>query len=559
MGFIIQQISSLEKVRLTDHPDFEELSRTTLLRGERFSYQLAIFPDKMGAFRVSVDSVCRDWVKLYAVRNAVMDQPAFPDTVDPDYITREPGLMPDILMPLDAQNGAVQANADRACAVWVQIDVPQEADAGEYAVSVRIRRVTEEEMTGSGKDVPAEEAVRTMQLRVLPMALPPQKLRFTQWFYADCIANAHRVEIYSEQHWALIDRYMACAADIGINMLLLPVFTPPLDTMYGVQRPCVQLVEIEKCGGTYRFGFSKLHRWIGLCKKNGIEAYEVSHLFSQWGMHFAPNIRGTENGEEKLLFGWHTPADSEDYLQFLSQLLPALVAELEAEGIREQTYFHISDEPRPAHLETYRRFAEFVRPLIGGCRRLDALSNYEFYENGLLEIPVTASNHIGPFLEHHLENQWVYYCVSQREQVSNRFLAMPSYRNRIMGLQMYRAHVKGFLQWGFNYYYSRCSGYPIDPYQTTSSDLAFPSGDPFTVYPGKDGPLLSLRALVFQEGLQDLRICCLLEQYIGREAVEKLIDAEAGMELRFDAYPKNSQYLLRLREKMTELLAGFCR
>lgn len=185
---------------------------------------------------------------------------------------------------------------------------------------------------------------------------------------------------------------------------------------------------------------------------------------------------------------------------------------------------------------------------------MDALSNFDFYEKGLLEIPVTANNHIAPFLEHKLDNQWVYYCMSQREKVSNRFLAMPSYRNRIMGLQMYRTNVKGFLHWGFNYYYSRCSGYPIDPYQTTSSDLTFPSGDPFSVYPGDDGPILSLRALVFYEGLQDIQVCRLLESYIGREAVEKLIDTEAGGELTYETYPQTADYIMNLRQKMTECI-----
>lgn len=187
-------------------------------------------------------------------------------------------------------------------------------------------------------------------------------------------------------------------------------------------------------------------------------------------------------------------------------------------------------------------------------KRMDALSHFEFYERGLVDVPVTANNRIGPFLEKKLPEQWVYYCMSQRAKVSNRFLAMPAYRNRIMGLQMYKTRVKGYLHWALNYYYSRCSTYPINPYVTTSSDLTFPSGDPFSVYPGKDGPVLSMRALVLYDGLQDMRVCSLLESYIGREAVEKLIDTEAGVELTYEEYPRNADYILDLRSKMTELI-----
>ena len=109
------------------------------------------------------------------------------------------------------------------------------------------------------------------------------------------------------------------------------------------------------------------------------------------------------------------------------------------------------------------------------------------------------------------------------------------------------------LQAGF----SRCSGYPIDPYQTSSADLTFPSGDPFSVYPGKNGPILSLRSLVFYEGLQDMQVCKLLESFIGKDAVKELINREAGMDLQFDEYPRNADYILNLRQKMTEMIRSY--
>ena len=134
-------------------------------------------------------------------------------------------------------------------------------------------------------------------------------------------------------------------------------------------------------------------------------------------------------------------------------------------------------------------------------------------------------------------------------------MAMPSYRVRIMGVLMYKYGIKGFLQWGFNFYNACRSVYPIDPYVTTSSDCAFPSGDPFLVYPGKDDVYPSIRNRVFYEGLQDMDICFALEEKIGKEAVVQLIDQVAGMDLRFDNYPRNSAFLLDLRQKLIEAMA----
>ncbi|MBO5369342.1 MAG: DUF4091 domain-containing protein, partial [Clostridia bacterium] len=104
------------------------------------------------------------------------------------------------------------------------------------------------------------------------------------------------------------------------------------------------------------------------------------------------------------------------------------------------------------------------------------------------------------------------------------------------------------------YYNSRISLYPINPYSTTSADGSFPSGDPFILYPSKDGAYNSIRGKVIYEAIEDMKICSTLEKYIGRDAVVELIDSMAGEELKFDKYPSGAEYLQTLRNKMTEMI-----
>ena len=134
---------------------------------------------------------------------------------------------------------------------------------------------------------------------------------------------------------------------------------------------------------------------------------------------------------------------------------------------------------------------------------------------------------------------------------------MPSYRNRIIGLQIYKFNLVGFLNWGFNFYNGQVSRYLINPYMTSSSDKAFPSGDAFRVYPMEKGPVPSLRAKIFNEALQDVDVCKLLEKYIGRDAVIKMIDKEAGMDLTFFEYPRNAEFIPNLMNKMKEMIAQY--
>lgn len=131
---------------------------------------------------------------------------------------------------------------------------------------------------------------------------------------------------------------------------------------------------------------------------------------------------------------------------------------------------------------------------------------------------------------------------------------MPSYRNRVLGLQLYKYRIRGFLQWGYNFWNSWHSRYPIDPYRVTDGAGAFPGGDAFSVYPGPGGePVCSLRLKVFLHGLQDLRALGLLESLVGRAQTEALIPEYDA--LRFDAYPRDAGYYLDLREKINRKVA----
>lgn len=67
-----------------------------------------------------------------------------------------------------------------------------------------------------------------------------------------------------------------------------------------------------------------MKKFLELCLDCGIEYFEHSHLFTQWGAEHAPKIIVRENGEDKKLFGWHTDAASDEYKDFLHAYLTAL-------------------------------------------------------------------------------------------------------------------------------------------------------------------------------------------------------------------------------------------
>jgi len=549
MAMKVKQVSSLEKIMTKNYDDAKTIYQKTVMGGESFSYQLAICPDDFVDIFFTVQSPLKEAVSLYEVRNTVMDLPIYSYAIDDDYITRSAGTMPDLLLPLEAEKP--MRLVYEAGALWVEVNVPENTPAGTYSVEIDVRAI----LVGNGEV--GYEGRETMQIEVLPCNIPTQKTIYTQWFHTDCIADYHNVPVYSEAHWELIDAYMALYAKLGGNMILTPIITPPLDTGLGIRRTNVQLVDFEKKGHVYSFDFSRLVRWISLVNKNGIRYFEMSPLFSQWGLAYTPNILVKENGEESYLFGWEMDSHNPEYKNFLSQFLPALIDFAKEQGIKERLYFHISDEPNEKHLDAYRFAHDLIVPLIDGCPTMDALSNYAFYEKGLVPVPVTSIADLAPFLENKVENQWGYYCCSHFDAVSNRFMAMPSYRNRIIGLQIYKFGLVGFLHWGYNFYNSMHSRKQINPYLTSSAEGTFPSGDAFSVYPVKNGVAPSLRALVFKEALTDVEVCRKLEEYIGKDAVVKMIDDAAGMDLTFKDYPRQKEFIPNLMNKMMEKIKTF--
>ena len=543
---LAKQISSLHKVRVCDDLNMNEITKETMLRGERFSYQISLKSDAYAIGNVRIESPLSEYIRIYQVEQSVMDAPVIDKVEEPGYITTEPGLMPDLLVPIENDNLFSVNVAGKT--LWIEVNLPNDMAAGEYEINFAYETFDFAEPDTTR----AVDATKTMTIEVLPLTKKEQSLIYTRWFYVDCIADYHNVPIYSDEHFALIEAYMREAVDVGINMMLVPIHTPPLDTAIGTERPCVQLVDIKKVGDGYIFGFEKLHRFIDICKRAGIRYYEMAHMFSQWGAKRAANIMVEENGVKSYMFGWHVASGDPAYTDFLRQYVSAISRELELLGIAENSYFHISDEPSIDRIDAYRTAVEAIRPFIRNCHTFDALSSKEFYEHGLVECPVTIVSHIHEFLPLNVPDQWVYYCCEPQKTYTNSFMAMPSSRTRILGVLIYKYGIKGFLHWGFNFYNSVVSYYKIDPYITTSSDRHHPSGDPFIVYPAKNGAYPSIRGKVTYEAIGDLDLCRTLEEYIGRDEVVKMIDKFADMDVRFDSYPLDSDFLPKLRAAMIE-------
>ncbi len=528
--------SSLRKIYKETPLDFS-YNGLTLLSGEKGNLQLALRSDK--STRVTVSCDC-PFVSLFRVREIFAGFAIDKEECGDILLERngDPGYYPDLL---DLFDGTLEISKDETSVLWLHADTAG-VKPGTYTVTVKICE-------------DAEETAVTAEISICSTVLPEQKLIHINWFHADCLASYYKVPVFSEEHWEIIESFVKNAVSHGVNCLLTPLFTPPLDTEIGGERPTVQLVGVKRGRNyTYEFDFSLLDRWVDMCLCCGVKYFELSHLFTQWGAKHAPKIMAQTGSGYKRIFGWETAATGRAYTSFLSQFGKALKEYTDKKGITDVCFIHCSDEPGLDDIKNYKKASDTVRKFFGAYEHIDALSDYDFYKEGLIATPVPEEGNIETF-RGNVPALWTYYCCGQfRNNLPNRFLSMPAVKTRILGVLLYKYNCTGFLQWGFNFYYSQHSKYEINPFEVTDAGGAFPAGDAFVVYPGNGGkPLSSLRQKVFYDGFQDISALIALENKYSREYALGFIEKELG-DITFTDYPLEADKLLAFREKLNTLL-----
>lgn len=555
MNLLTKIVSPLEKVFYDDKlSKFKAYKSSTALIGENASFEIAFMcPDPSEhAYHHYTCTVSAemfkdgkkynaDCVTVNVIEHAPSVYPAVLLKEHDEYLRTMPGLFPDILIPADSEY-VIRVLPEITNSLWVDVDTTN-LDAGRYKVAV------------SFLDEQKNEIAKTEHsLTVIGAKLPEQETAVTHWIHTDCIADYYGIKVFSKNYWKAVKKIIKTAVDNGSNMIYTPLFTPPLDTVVGGERATVQLVDVSKNGSTYTFNFEKLEKWVDICKECGVKFYEMSHLFTQWGAGHAPKIIA----DGKKIFGWETDSAGAEYENFLSQLLPALCKELERMGIGENTCFHISDEPNENHLESYRAASRIMHKYLKNYKVMDAMSDTEFYDEGLVDIPVPHVHKAEHFFERNARPRWIYYCGAAKNTMGREF-ALPSYRNRMTGIQLYTTDSDGFLHWGFNFYNSAKSLRRVDPYFITDADRQFVSGDSFMVYPAEDfGVYRSLRLAVFKNGVDDLRALKLCESLAGRAATLAAVEeCNGGKLLGLGDLPEDKDFLLKLRNKINKMISEY--
>ena len=518
---------STANVKIFKKEDCVEINSGTCLINESFAFQVFIESEEKLNTKIEIDSDLD--VKKYLVKKMKGDFYLKKET-DDYYVYAEDDMYPDLLTEIDMLE--VEQNAT----IFVEIPAT-EKKVGEHVIKIKIDKEQVE-----------------FKLNVLSERLIDTDLIITHWFHNDGICNIYKVEPFSEAYYERFENFLSAYVKMGNNMLLVPVFTPPLDTAVGGERLTTQLVRVEKLGDEYTFDFSNFDKYVRTAKKHGIKYFELSHLFTQWGGKFCPKIVVLENGKETMPFGWEVESTDERYLAFLKQYLMNLTVHLKELDIFDNTYMHLTDEPHGEDIEKYLKLAEFIKKNNYGLKTFDAISHFDIVKNNAVSLPAvcTRSKEFELFED---TEKLLYYCIDIDDNyLSNRYFHMPLQRTEIIGAQIYETGAKGFLHWGFNFYNTQYSTRPLNPYEETTAGGNFCAGDSFLVYPGKNGAEYSLRYFILLKAFEEYRLLKTLETNIGRDKVLEVLH-ENGISGRRE-YPRNAKVHYDFVEKLKETLSS---
>ncbi len=397
------------------------------------------------------------------------------------WVRRAPCEVPDPL--LEERKLDLKANTTQP--VWLTVRVPPDAEPGSYRGEVRV-------VAGG------ESAALPIHLTVWPFSLPSERhLLITNWFNVSRIARAHKVDIWSEDFWRVLARYAEAMAAHRQNVVLVSW----------------RLVEVRRRrDGSLAFDYSLFDRFVETFERAGVaDRIEIGHVG-----HFGP---GGWGGKEIVLRSVTATDEATGKRvnlgpdEGLAPLLADLQKHLEAKGWLQKAMIHVADEPSIGNVASWRKASEFVHRAAPRLRRIDAIETLDF--TGALEVWVPKLSHYERWRQAYearrAGNEFWYYicCHPYGNHYPNRFLDYPLACVRVLHWINFAYDLKGYLHWGLNFW-------PQEPFGTPPDRL--PPGDTHVVYPGRSGPLSSLRWEIQRESAEDFEYLHLLAERTAKVA-----------------------------------------
>ena len=521
-------------------PDRIEIDAT---RGEVVSAQVRVMAGE--DFVLTIDHA--NWLHALGwqprLRLAVEVPPSLAAAVEVFTVGYLEGDNRQLWMETLERTGYAEVPAWRPQAVWVRVRVPAELAPGVYAgrvVAYRQFGFEDEERCWEGE----------LALRVHAVTLPAVRewsYDLDLWQHYTAVARHHRVPLWSDAHFDLIDRYCACLAELGQKAVTVIATEIPWSgqTSFRTRDYPSYLFEhaivhvARDAAGQFRYDFSHLDRLLNIAARHGMDReIEVFGLLNIWvddEFGFGKVAPDAPDAVRIRCFDERTQAFT--YLRRgdeIAAFMRALHDHLGAQGLLDRVRI-LADEP--SDLAAFNERLAFVQRAAPQFRFKVAINHFEFLEDAPPEVvdavPVLPLACRDPALTRQLTDQlharggrmlWYVCCWPP---IPNTFLQSPLVETELLGWLTYHLGLDGFLRWAF------CL-WPADPWRRASWRYpGWSAGDMYFVLPGADGqPVETVRYEAMRVAAQDYELLRLVERSLAPDVAHAVINQAMSHILR---------------------------
>jgi len=317
---------------------------------------------------------------------------------------------------------------------------------------------------------------------------------YTNWYSLKKMETYHNVERWSKEWYTILDAYAKLMAKGRQNSITLP-----RELLY-VKNGEIILEE------------AKMLKFINVFRKYGFTYFEAPHLMNRganddWG---DPELKVAltkkryykENGKENV--------------EKVMQLIRDFAVK---NNLTNNWLQHISDEPTTVNAKCYTDVAKQVKRIFPEVLIMEATNARENLKDAVdIWCPL-----INDFQENESffrsrealgEKVLVYTCLIPGGKWLNRTLDMERTRQVYFGWGAAFYNTSGYLHWGLNKYIADPFAQSVvkHPSPAAGANNYLPAGDTHVVYPGKNGPLSSMRFEAHRIGCEDYDLLQLLKK-----------------------------------------------
>lgn len=399
--------------------------------------------------------------------------------------------------------------------VWIEAILDSKQKPGKYSAVITIYK---------HKMFDDEEVIKQLsfQVHVVDVLLnSPNENSFylDLWQHNSNIARKYNVELWSDKHFEIIEKYISSLADLGQKAISAIVSEIPWsgqltyydDRNYPSNLFEYSMVDVTLCAnGEWNYDFSTLNRYICLCMQYGIDKeIEVFGLINIWLAEkagfgniiqdYCDSIRVRYLDEKSGIYKYiRNKKDIYSYVRALEKNF------IEAGWIDKVRV--VADEPH--NLELFRKRMAELRNMAPSFKYKAAIDKVSFMEeniDGMSDYVPSLECVLSDFeklkkIRDNIKGKLLYY-VSCIPDKPNTFISSPLLEARIIPWLSWYFNLDGFLRWNYTVW-------PENPLEKISYRYPiWKAGDTNFVYPGRDGaPLLTLRYKNLKRGIRDYEI-----------------------------------------------------